>query len=270
MKFPLRTALHLWLATLLPLAAAEPKKEMANLLKQQPLKSGAATQGLALGKKFFYGANATTLCRFDKNWKLIEQKPITIKGANHLGAIYYREDFIWGGFLNHVQVNGKSDPTQNRSIIAKIRAKDFKVMQTWDITKDVTWIDPVCFDGKHVWVGDLSDLGLHRYLLKDGKLTRDGIFRYPKAMHFSQGIRIVGSKLYTIHTFGTMDGLFEFDIPAKLSDAISQPTRVWPIQETKMHLEGFDFVPGQPNKLWEAQGKQVDLYELKGLPAKAP
>jgi hypothetical protein len=37
-----------------------------------------------------------------------------------------------------------------------------------------------------------------------------------------------------------------------------------------MHLEGFDFVPGQPNKLWEAQGKQVDLYELKGLPAKAP
>tara|TARA_B100000953_G_C17713721_1_gene323040 strand:+ start:89 stop:430 length:342 start_codon:yes stop_codon:yes gene_type:complete len=113
MKFPLRTALHLWLATLLPLAAAEPKKEVANLLKQQPLKSGAATQGLALGRKFYYGANATTLCRFDKNWKLIEQKPITIKGANHLGAIYYRDGFIWGGFLNHVQVNGKSAPTQN-------------------------------------------------------------------------------------------------------------------------------------------------------------
>ncbi len=89
-------------------------------------------------------------------------------------------------------------------------------------------------------------------------------------MHFSQGIRIVGSKLYTIHTFGTMDGLFEFDIPAKLSDTISQPTRVWPIRENKMHLEGFAFIPGQPNRLWEAQGKQVDLYELKGLPAKAP
>ena len=264
MYFPLLTVLFLTTLSCL----AEPKKEVANLLKQQPLKSGAATQGLALGKKFFYGANATTLCRFDKSWKLIEQKTITIKGVNHLGAIHYRDNFIWGGFLNHVLVNGKSDPTQNRSIIAKIRAKDFKVMQRWDITKDVTWIDPVCFDGKHVWVGDLSDLGLHRYLLKDGKLTRNGIFRYPKTMHFSQGIRIVGKKLYTIHTFGTMDGLFEFEIPAKLTDSINQPTRVWAIQETKMHLEGFDFVPAQPNKLWHAQGKQVDLYELKGLPAK--
>jgi hypothetical protein len=67
-----------------------------------------------------------------------------------------------------------------------------------------------------------------------------------------------------------MDGLFEFDIPAKLSDTINQPTRVWPIRENKMHLEGFDFIPGTPNKLWEAQGKQVDPYELKGLPAKGP
>jgi hypothetical protein len=65
-----------------------------------------------------------------------------------------------------------------------------------------------------------------------------------------------------------MDGLFEFNIPEKLSAAIQQPTRVWPIQETKMHLEGFDFLPGKPNHLWHSQGKQVDLYELKGLPAK--
>jgi len=249
-------------------AIAAPKTERAVLIKQQLLKSGGATQGLALGKKFYFGANATTLCRFDRNWKLIEQKTITIKGVNHLGAIHLRDAFIWGGFLNHVQVNGKSDPTQNRSIIAKIRAKDFTVMQTWDITKDVTWIDPVCFDGKYIWVGDLSDLGLHRYLLKDGKLTRNGVFRYPKPMHFSQGIRVVGKKLYTIHPFGTMDGLFEFDIPAKLTDATLQPARVWPIQETKIHLEGFDFVPGRPNELWHAQGKQVDLYELKGLPTK--
>ena len=259
-------ALSYMVAALATVAA--PKTERAVLIKQQPLKSGAATQGLALGKKFYFGANATTLCRFDRNWKLIEQRTITIKGVNHLGAIHLRDAFIWGGFLNHVQVNGKSDPTQNRSIIAKIRAKDFTVMQTWDITKDVTWIDPVCFDGKNIWVGDLSDLGLHRYLLKDGKLTRNGVFRYPKPMHFSQGIRVVGKKMYTIHTFGTMDGLFEFDIPAKLTDATRRPTRVWPIQETKMHLEGFDFVPGQPNKLWHAQGKQVDLYELKGMPAK--
>jgi hypothetical protein len=253
---------------LMATASGAPKTEKAILQNQHPLKAGAATQGLAIGENFFYGSNAKTLCRFDKNWKLIEQKTISIKGVNHLGAIHYRDGFIWGGFLNHAVVNGKSDPTQNSSIIAKIRAKDFKVMQTWDITKDVTWIDPVCFDGTHVWVGDLSDLGLHRYRLADGKLMRDGIFRYPKAMHFSQGIRVVGRKLYTIHTFGTMDGLFEFNIPEKLSAAIQQPTRVWPIQETKMHLEGFDFLPGKPNHLWHSQGKQVDLYELKGLPAK--
>ena len=63
-------------------------------------------------------------------------------------------------------------------------------------------------------------------------------------------------------------GLFEFDLPKKLTDAINQPTRVWPIQETKMHLEGFAFVPDKPNQLWHSQGKQVDLYELKGLPVK--
>lgn len=249
---------------------AEPKEEAATLLTQQPLKSGKATQGVALGDHFFYGSNARTLCRFDKSWKLIEQKTITIKGVNHLGAIHYRDGFIWGGFLNYVLVNGKHDPKQNRSIIAKIRAKDFKVMQTWNITEDVTWIDPVCFDGKHVWVGDLDDLGLHRYKLDGKKLTRVGVFRYPGAMHFSQGIRIVGGKkLYSIHTFGSMDGLFEFDLPAKLTDKVNIPTRVWPIQETKMHLEGFDFVPGQPNKIWHAQGGQVDLYELKGLPSKS-
>ena len=267
---PYRELSHMKLQSLILLLGASdaigaPKQETATLLKQQPLKAGAATQGLAIGKQFFYGANATTLCRFDKKWKLIEQKTITVKGVNHLGAIHYRDGFLWGGFLNHAVVDGKSDPTQNRSIIAKIRAKDFKVMQTWNITKDVKWIDPVCFDGTHLWVGDLSDLGLHRYRFAEDKLTRDGILRYPKPMHFSQGIRVVGNKLYTIHTFGNMDGLFEFDIPKKLTDTIQQPTRVWPIQETKMHLEGFAFVPGKANQLWHAQGKQVDLYELKGL-----
>ncbi len=244
---------------------AKPKEAAAVLLKQQLLKEGSASQGLALGDDHFFSSNASTLCRYDKNWKFIEQKTITLKGVNHLGAIHYRDGFIWGGFLSHVQVDGKHDPKQNRSIIAKIRANDFEVVQTWDITRDVTWIDPVCYDGTHVWVGDLSDLGLHRYRLTDGKLTRDGVFRYPKDMHFSQGIRIDGNKLYTIHTFGSMDGLYEFDIPTRLTDAVNQPTRVWPIQETKTHLEGFGFVPGHPNQIWEAQGSQVDLYELKGL-----
>jgi hypothetical protein len=48
-----------------------------------------------------------------------------------------------------------------------------------------------------------------------------------------------------------------------LTTAIHLPTRVWKIRETKMHLEGFDFIPGRPNELWHAQGKQVDRYELE-------
>ena len=87
-------------------------------------------------------------------------------------------------------------------------------------------------------------------------------------MHFSQGIRVVGDKLYSIHTFGSMDGLYEFDIPKKLTDAINQPTRVWNIQETRMHLEGFDFLPGKPNQIWHCQGGWVDRYELHGLAEK--
>ena len=123
-------------------------------------------------------------------------------------------------------------------------------------------IDPVCMDGKHLWVGDLSDLGIHRYRFDGDQLVRDGIFRYPKAMHFSQGIRVVGQRLYTIHTFGDMDGLFEFDLPDEPTGDVQQPTRVWKIAETQMHLEGFDFVPGKRNQVWHAQGKQVDRYEL--------
>lgn len=75
-------------------------------------------------------------------------------------------------------------------------------------------------------------------------------------------LRVVGKKLYSIHTFGEMKGLFEFDLPDTLTAAIQQPTRFWKIQETSMHLEGFDFIPGRPNEIWHAQGKQVDRYEL--------
>ena len=182
-----------------------------------------------------------------------------MEGVNHLGAIHYHDGYIWGGFL-HGPEGGQHDPRLDRAIVAKIRAKDLRVVQTWDLTEHVTWIDPVCFDGTHLWVGDMSDLGIHRYRLVEGKLVRDGVFRYLKAMSFSQGVRIVGKKLYTIHTFGSMDGLFEFDIPAELTSSVNQPTRVWDIQETRMHLEGFDFVPGQPKGIWHAQGSQVDLY----------
>ena len=96
---------------------------------------------------------------------------------------------------------------------------------------------------------------------------RDGVLRFPKAMHFSQGIRVLGRKLYTIHTFGGMDGLFEFDLPDELSDAVQQPARVWQIAETGMHLEGFDFIPGKPNQIWHAQSDHVDRYELAEIAA---
>ena len=82
------------------------------------------------------------------------------------------------------------DAKLNRSIIAKIRASNLEIIQTWDITSDGTRIDPVCMDGKHLWVGNVSDLGIHRYRIEGGKIVRDGIFRYPKAMSFSQGLHI--------------------------------------------------------------------------------
>ena len=233
----------------------------STLVEQRRLKKGAATQGMALTAKYYFTSTARSIYRYDTNWKLLEEKPIRIDGVNHIGAIDHHGGFLWTGLL-HGPENGKHDPKLNRSIIAKIRVTDLAVDKTWDITKDVTWIDPVCFDGQYLWVGDLSDLGIHRYRLDGDQLVRAGVFRYPKQMHFSQGIRVVGRKLYTIHTFGTMDGLFEFDLPEKLDDSPQQPTRVWQIAENRMHLEGFDFVPGVPHQIWHAQGNQVDRYEL--------
>ena len=241
---------------------ALPRGEL-RLIEQRKLEKGAATQGLALTEKHYFSSTARTICRFDTNWILLEEKTIRIEGVNHLGAIDHHDGFLWAGLL-HGPENGKHDPKLDRAVIAKIRTSDLEVIQTWDLTNELTWIDPVCFDGTHLWVGDLSDLGIHRYKLVDEKLVRDGVFRYPKAMHFSQGIRVVGKKLYTIHTFGERDGLFEFDIPDLLRDAVNQPKRVWEIEETRMHLEGFDFVPGSANQIWHAQGEQVDRYVLHG------
>lgn len=240
----------------------------ARLVEQHEfLGKGGAGQGVALSDEYYYTSNAASICRFDTKWRFIEEKPIRVEGVNHLGAIDYHDGYIWGGLL-HGPESGKHDPKRNRSIIARIRASDLTVVQTWDITADVKWIDPVCFDGACLWVGDLSDLGIHRYKLVDGKLVRDGIFRYPKEMGFSQGIRIRGRRLYTIHTFGSMDGLFEFNVPDRLTEASNQPLRVWAIQETRTHLEGFDFVPGHPNAVWHAQGDQMNRHILDGLPSR--
>ncbi|MBO10139.1 MAG: hypothetical protein CMJ68_05195 [Planctomycetaceae bacterium] len=234
------------------------------LLEQRPLGGGSAGQGLALGDKHYFSSNARTICRFDKTWKLIEQKRIEVDGVNHLGAIDYHDGFLWAGLL-HGPEGGKYDRTLDRGKVAKIRASDLRVVQTWDITRELNWIDPVCFDGEHLWIGDLRDLGIHRYRIAGDKLVRTGTFRYPGAMHFSQGVRIRGGKLFSIHTFGSMDGLFEFHLPAKLDKTVQQPTRVWEIAETRMHLEGFDFVPGRPDQIWHSQGGQVDRYRLGGL-----
>ncbi len=238
--------------------------ERSELVEQHKLEQGAAQQGLALAKDGYFTSTSSTVYRYDTVWNLQASQQISIDGVNHLGAIHHHDGFIWAGLLHGPQ-NGQYDKQLDRSVIAKIRASDLSVVQTWDITKDVTWIDPVCFDGESLWVGDLSDLGIHRYRLQNDRLIRDGIFRYPSPMHFSQGIRIVGNKLYTIHTFGEMDGLFEFDIPGKLTENVNQPTRVWEIRETRMHLEGFDFVPGTTGQIWHAQGQWVDRYQLDGF-----
>ena len=243
---------------------AEIHTEDSTLVEPRRLNKGSASQGLALTEDQHFTSNSRTICRFDSNWKLLQEKTIEVDGVNHIGAIDVHDGIIWAGLL-HGPVNGKHDPKLDRSVIAKIRATDLEIIQTWDISKEVTWIDPVCFDGTHLWVGDLSDLGIHRYKVAKGELIRDGVLRYPKEMHFSQGIRVVGNKLYSIHTFGTMDGLFEFDLPSQLTDAVIEPTRRWEVEETQMHLEGFDFVPGHQDQIWHAQGSQVDRYKLKGL-----
>ncbi|WP_166825712.1 glycerophosphodiester phosphodiesterase [Thalassoroseus pseudoceratinae] len=236
----------------------------STLVEQKPLKQGAASQGIAIGESEFFTSTYQSILRYDQDWKLLEEKPIRIEGVNHIGAIDFHDGFIWAGLL-HGPEGGKHDPKLNRSVIAKIDASNLAVVQTWDITSDVSWIDPVCYDGEFLWVGDLSDLGIHRYRFEGERILRDGVLRYPKEMHFSQGIRIVGDRLYSIHTFGSMDGLFEFQLPKTLPEEIQQPNRVWHIAESHMHAEGFDFIPGEPGQIWHAQGKQVDRYQLDGL-----
>ncbi|MEE3371872.1 MAG: glycerophosphodiester phosphodiesterase family protein [Planctomycetota bacterium] len=241
----------------------------ARLLQEHRLVKGAAQQGLALSREQYFSSTAQSIFRYDTQWRLLQEQRIHVAGVNHVGAIDYHDGYLWAGML-HGPVNGKHDPQLDRSVIVKIRANDLTVVQTWDISHDVTWIDPVCFDGRYLWVGDLSDLGIHRYLIDGEKLVRKGVFRYPSGMHFSQGLRIVGNKMYTIHTFGDQDGLFEFDLPEQLTEKIQQPTRVWAIAENRSHLEGFDFLPGNPDQIWHAQGSHVDHYELGAFKRTGP
>lgn len=254
-------AAHLFVATALLLSQPVPQKN-AELIEHHRLSAGNATQGLALSKNAYYTSNANNICRFDTDWQFRQKQTIRIDKVNHVGAIDYHGGYLWAGLL-HGPEKGKYDKSLDCAIVAKIKADDLTVVKTWDITDKLTWIDPVCFDGKYLWVGDLSDLGIHRFQPMGDQLVHTGTLRYPKAMHFSQGVRVVGDKLYTIHTFGKMDGLFEFDLPETLTIDEVIPVRSWPIQETVSHLEGFDFLPGKPFEIWHAQGAFVDHYRLE-------
>ena len=240
----------------------EIKKQECKLLGKHQLPQGKqAVQGLAVGKKHCFSSTnsggAGLIHRFTHEWKFVDSTSIKIDGVDHIGAISHHHDSIWGGWL--------TSTGDRKSIVTELRASDLKILRQFDITADITWIDPVYFDGTHVWVGDLSDLGVHRYRIDGERLVRDAIFRYPGAMHFSQGLVIQNKRLYSIHTFGNMDGLYEFDLASLKTDGENKPRRSWAIAESTMHLEGFDFLPGKTDEIWHAQGQQVDHWKLAGL-----
>ncbi|MFL2865897.1 MAG: glycerophosphodiester phosphodiesterase [Pirellulaceae bacterium] len=231
------------------------------LAERVALDRGMATQGLASSEKHFFASNAGSIVRYSRQWKFIEEKKIRLPGVNHIGAIDCHHGFLWAGFLNGPE-NGEFDAANNKALVAKIDAATLEVVGTWDLTSKLNWIDPVCYDGTHLWVGDLSDLGIHRYMFKGEHLVHTGTLRYPAEMHFSQGIRIKDNRLFSIHTFGTMDGLFEFNIPKQLPTTPVSPVKVWRIPELFSHAEGFTFVPGTDDQIWHAQYRYVERIRL--------
>ena len=243
----------------LPTQIATPISLLTNRIA---LEKGMATQGLAISDQHYFTSNAGSIVRYTKQWKFVEEKKIRLPGVNHIGAIDYHNGYLWAGFLNGPE-NGQYDAANNKAIVAKINAKTLEVSMSWDLTSKLNWIDPVCFDGRHLWIGDLSDLGIHRYRFDGEEILHTGTLRYPKEMHFSQGIRIKNNNLYSIHTFGSMDGLFEFPLPAELNESPVTPTRAWRIPELFTHTEGFAFVPGNDLEIWHAQYRYVDKIKLK-------
>jgi len=238
---------------------ATPNSHLENRIK---LNKAIVSQGIAASDAHFFGSNADSLVRFDKQWNFIEEKKLRLPGVNHFGAIDYHEGFLWAGLLNGPE-NGEYDASNDKGVIAKIDASTLEVVATWDISERLTWIDPVTFDGKHLWVGDLRDLGIHRYEMREGKAIHTGTLRYPRELHFSQGLRIQGKHLYSIHTFGTADGLFQFPIPDTLTETPVNPKKVWRIPELFSHAEGFMFVPGKVDEIWHAQVRHVDRIRLE-------
>ncbi len=233
----------------------------AHRVASKELPEGSATQGVVLTDTFFYGSDnrdgAGVIHRFDTQWDFVDSHEYRLAGVDHIGAFSYYAGFLWAGFLN--------SKGPKKSIVVKIDARDLAIVAQYDITNDVTWIDPVCFDGTYVWVGDLSDMGIHRYRVEGEALVRTGVLRYPKSLHFSQGIQVRGNKLYSMHTFGDWDGLMEFDLSDIDLNRRQTPVRSWTVPETRMHLEGFDFLPGKSNRIWHAQGKLVNCFDLEAL-----
>lgn len=230
-------------------------------VEQVPLDGpGRATQGIALTDDFYYGADNQSghgvIHRFDTTWQYQSTHEYPVHGVNHIGAISHYNGFLWAGFLN--------SEGPRKSVVLKIDTRDMSVVAQFDITDDVTWIDPVCFDGTHVWVGDMSDMGIHRYRIEGNRLVRVGVLRYPNSLHFSQGLQVRDGVLYSMHTFGNWDGLVAFDLKDIDFDKLQTPFYWWPVPENRMHQEGFDFVPGNPSHIWHAQGALVERFELAG------
>jgi len=215
------------------------------LLEQRQLTQGLAEQELTTAQNYL-GATPTTLYRFHIDLNLQTSQQIEIPSADHMGAIDSSNGCIWTGFLG---TRGSKT-----SIVARNDATILQTHRSWDISARCDWMDTVMFDGTYLWVGEFNHLGFHCHRLDEkDDLIPDGILRYPSAMSFAQGLRILGDKLYTIHAFDSMDGLFEFGISDSLTEIIQQRTRVWPIQENVLHLEGFEFIAGTQDEIWRAQ-----------------
>ncbi len=284
-----------------------------------------ANQGIAVDQENgrYFGATANKITRFDTDWSHpqtdamirdngnavpvltdIQQgtaTTIAVPQVDHFGAIDYRDGYLWVGLLESRTADLNSG---RQSAIAKIDARTLELRQVWNLADEAIrlslpeftfrGIDPVAFDGTHLWVG--SSNGIFRFTLSgtdgDQELAAVAVVNYhpqylgePEggndAILISQGIRVVGDRLYAVfpsfagvpfaHSPAT--GLYEFAIPRDgdgWNSSPRLPTRVWHLpQENGQHLEGFDFVPGTTDEIYltYSGGRTVDRLRLAGLDA---
>ena len=73
MRYKIIVSVVVVVACALCLHAADVPGPKARLVGQHIFDGkGTASQGLALTKAYYYSSNATTICRFDTDWKLLE------------------------------------------------------------------------------------------------------------------------------------------------------------------------------------------------------